>query len=150
MMSCASRITIQSVAVDGIRPLYAQRGWFLGAIAEEGRIVRCTESFASEQDAWRVCSALRQLGVVDQDYVSQEASPNLYLDLGVMSLFSPNRSECRAVFLKPEAIVRVLRMERDQLVQDCELPFVRMVIRAVRWCRLVRASFIGRTVMMSH
>jgi hypothetical protein len=48
MMSCASRITIQSVAVDRIRPLYAQRGWFLGAIAEEGRIVRCTESFASE------------------------------------------------------------------------------------------------------
>ena len=150
MMSCASRITIQSVAVDGIRSLYAQRGWFLGTIAQESRIVRCSESVASEQNAWRVCSALRQLGVVDQDYVSQEASPNLYLDLGVMSLFSPNRSECRAVFLKSEAIVRVLRMERDQLVQDCELPFVRMVIRAVRWCRLVRASFFGRTVMMSY
>lgn len=87
---------------------------------------------------------------MDQDYVSQEALPNLYLDVGGMSLFSPNRSECRAVFSKPQAIVRVLRMERDQLVQDCELPFVRMVIRAVRWCRVVRASFIGRTVMMSH
>lgn len=150
MMSCATRITIQPVAVDGIRPLYDQRGGFPGAIAEEGRIVRCSESFASEQDAWRVCSALRQLGLVDEDYVSQEASPNLYLDLGVMSLFSPNRTECRAVFLKPQAIVRVLRMERDQLVQDCESPFVRMVIRAVRWCRLVRASFFGRTVMMSY
>ena len=150
MMSCATRITIRPVAVDGIRPLYAHRGWFLGAIAEEGRIVRCSESFASEQDAWRVCSASRQLGVVDQDYVSQESSPNLYLDLGVMLLFSPNRTECRAVFLKPQAIVRVLRMERDQLVQDCGLPFVRMVIRAVRWCRSVRASFFGRTVMMSH
>lgn len=150
MMSCATRITIQPVAVDGIRPLFAQRGWFLGTIAEEGRIVRCSESVASEQDAWRVFSALRQLGVTDQDYVGQESSPNLYLDLGVMSLFSPNRTECRAVFLKPEAIVRVLRMERDQLVQDCELPFVRMVIRAVRWCRLVRASFFGRTVMMSY
>lgn len=54
MMSCATRITIQPVAVDGIRPMYAQRGWFLGAIAEEGRIVRCSESFASEQDTWRV------------------------------------------------------------------------------------------------
>ena len=143
MMSCASRITIQSVAVDGIRSLYAQRGWFLGTIAQKSRIVRCSESVASEQNAWRVCSALRQLGMVDQDYVSQEASPNLYLDLGVMSLFSPNRSECRAVFLMSQAVVRVLRMERDQLVQDCELPFVRMVIRAVRWCRLVRASFFG-------
>lgn len=48
MMSCATRITIQPVAVDGIRPLYAQRGWVLGTIAQEGRIVRCSESFASE------------------------------------------------------------------------------------------------------
>lgn len=150
MMSYSTRITIQPVLVDGIRPLSAQRGWFLGATAEESRIVRCSESVASEQDAWRVCSALRQLGVVDQDYVDQEASSNLYLDLGVMSLFSPNRTECRAVFLKSQAIVRVLRMERDQLVQDCELPFVRMVIRAVHWCRFVRASLFGRTIMMSY
>jgi hypothetical protein len=150
MMSYSTRITIQPVPVDGIRPLSAQRGWFLGATAEESRIVRCSESVASEQDAWRVCSVLRQLGVVDQDYVNQEASPNLYLDLGVMSLFSPNRTECRAVFLKSQAIVRVLRMERDQLVQDCELPFVRMVIRAVHWCRFVRASLFGRTIMMSY
>lgn len=119
MMSCATRITTQPVAVDGIRPLYAQRGWFLGAIAEEGRIVRCSESFACEQDAWRVFSALRQLGVVDQDYVTQESSPNLYLDLGMMLLFSPNRIEGRAVFLMSQAVVRVLRIERDQLVQDC-------------------------------
>lgn len=143
MMSYSTRITIQPVPVDGIRPLYAQRGWFLGTTAEESRIVRCSESVASEQDAWRAFSALRQLGVVDQDYISQEASPNLYLDLGVMSLFSPNRTECRAVFLKSQAIVRVLRMERDQLVQDCELPFVRIVICAVRRCRLVRASLFG-------
>lgn len=150
MMSCATRITIQSVAVDGIRPLYAQRGWFLGTIAEERRLVRGSESVASEQDAWRVCSALRLLGVVDQDYVSQEASPNLYLDLGVMSLFPPNQTACRAVVLTPQAMVRVLRMDRDQLVQDCELPFVWRVIRAVRWCRLIRASLFGRTVMMSY
>lgn len=52
--------------------------------------------------------------------------------------------------LEAQAIVRVLRMERDQLVQDCELPFVRMVIPAVRWCRVVRDSFFGRTVMMSY
>lgn len=70
MMSCASRITIQSVAVDGIRSLYAQRGWFLGTIAQESRIVRCSESVASEQNAWRVCSALRQLGVADDESVS--------------------------------------------------------------------------------
>ena len=150
MMSCATRITIQPGAVDGIRLLYAQRGWFLGTIAEVDRIVRCSESFASEQDARRICWALRQVGVVDQDYVSQEALPNLYLDVGGMSLLSPNQTGHRAVFLTFQAIVRVLQMERDQLVQDCELPFVRMVIRAVRWCRLVRASFFGRTVMMAY
>lgn len=54
------------------------------------------------------------------------------------------------MFLTSQAIVRVLQMERDQLVQDRELPFVRMVIRAVRWCRLVRASLFGRTVMMAY
>jgi hypothetical protein len=149
MMSCATRITIQPVAVDGIRLLYAQRGWFPGTIAEEDRIVRCSESLATEQDARRVCWALRQLGGADQDNVSQEALPNLYLDGGGMSLLSPNRTDHRAVFLTSQAIVRVLRMERDQLVQDCELPFVRMVIRAVRWRRLVRAAFFGRAVMMA-
>ena len=148
MTSCATRITIQPVAVDGIRPLYAQRRWRLGISAEESRIVRSSESLTSAQDAWRVCLSLRQLDVVAQEYVGQEASPNLYLR--VLSLFSPNRTERRAVFLKPQAIVRILRMERDQLVQDCELPSVRMVIRAVRWCRLVRASLFGRMVMMSY
>ena len=107
MKSCATRITIQPVAVDGIRPLYAQRRWRLGISAEESRIARSSESLTSAQDAWRVGSSLRQLDVVAQEYAGQEASPNLYLKLRVLSLFSPNLTERRAVFLKPQAIVGI-------------------------------------------
>lgn len=59
MTSCATRITIQAVAVEGIRPLYAQRRWCLGISAEESRIVRSSESLTSVQDAWRVWLSLR-------------------------------------------------------------------------------------------
>ena len=147
-MASARQVIVHTLMPNQIHQLYSDHGWYLGYVNSEGRIIRCSDLFVSEDAVVRVLQTLRDLGIQDQDFLAADSTEH-YLDVGVTSVYRPRLDDLRGVFLKPAALIRVMKAERARLLHDLNLPLVGVMIRVVRWCRACWTSSNGRQVVVA-